>query len=59
MSKRPDLHLVEGDRKPQERSIYRLRETCLQSPPAEKAWPKAGAWRDLVHKLVRNPVKGE
>lgn len=59
MSKRPDLYLVEGRLTQDEGRIYRLRETRLHQAPAQEPWPKAGAWRDLVHRLVRNPVKGE
>ena len=57
--KRPDLHVVEGRLTQDEARIYRLREARLRAAPAQEAWPKAGAWRDLVHKLVRNPVKDE
>lgn len=59
MSKRPDLHLVEGNPAGDEDRTYRLRETRLQPAPTEKAWPKAGAWRELVRKLLRNPIKGK
>ena len=59
MTKRPDLHVVEGHPAGDEDRTYRLRETSLQSAATEKTWPQAGAWRDLVHKLLRNPFKGE
>jgi hypothetical protein len=59
MTKRPDLHVVEGHPAGDEDRTYRLRESSLQSAPTQKTWPKAGAWRDLVQKLVRKPVKGE
>ena len=59
MIKRPELHLVEGYLTEDEGRIYRLRETRLRAAPAEETWPAAGAWRDLVQKLVRHPVKHE
>jgi hypothetical protein len=59
MIKRPDLHLVEGRLTEDEGRLYRLREARLRAAPAEETWPEAGAWRDLVRKLVRNPVKEE
>lgn len=57
MTKRPHLYLVTGNPTVGEGRIYRLRETCLQAPPAQKVWPAPGAWRDLVHRLARNPAK--
>jgi len=59
MTKRPELHLVEGRLTQDESRIYRLRESHLRPAPAEETWPNAGAWRDLVRKLVRNPAKDE
>lgn len=58
MSKRPDLYLVEGRAAPAESRIYRLRGANTRSAPTEPAWPEAGAWRDLIHRLLVNPVKG-
>jgi hypothetical protein len=57
MSKRPPLYLVEGRLTQDEGRIYRLRESSLRHAPAEEPWPKAGAWRELVQGLLRNPVK--
>jgi hypothetical protein len=57
MSKRPRLYLVEGGVTREQRRIYRLREARLQEAPAEEAWPKDGEWRQLVRRLMRNPVK--
>lgn len=59
MSKRTSLHLILGGLTGEERRIYRLREARLHHVPAQEPWPEAGAWRDLVRKLMRNPVKGE
>ena len=57
MRKRALLYLVEGRLTRDERGIYRLRESRLRTAPAEELWPEAGAWRDLVHRLLRNPIK--
>lgn len=57
MRKRPLLYLVEGRLTRDGRGIYRLRESRLRTTPAEELWPEAGAWRDLVHRLLRNPIK--
>ena len=54
--RRPPLVLIEGSRTQDEGRIYRLRDTRSQRAPAEEAWPKAGAWRDLVRSLVRNAL---
>jgi hypothetical protein len=59
MSRRPPLYLIVGGLTQDERRVYRLRDTRAQIVPAQEPWPKAGAWRDLVRKLMRNPVKGE
>ena len=56
MSKRPVLRVIEGLRA-KERGIYRLRNDREQHAPVEKPWPTPGEWRDLVRRLVRNPVK--
>lgn len=55
MSKRPVLHIVEGSGT-HEGGLYRLRDARAQHAPVEKPWPKSGEWRDLVRRLVRNPV---
>lgn len=57
MSKRPDLYLVEGRLTQEEGRLYRLRETRLRRAPAQEPCPEAGAWRELVRRLLRNPVK--
>ena len=57
MTKRPHLYLVAGNAAAGEGRVYRLRGTCLQAAPAQKVWPEPGAWRDLVRRLARNPVK--
>ena len=59
MSKRPDLYLVEGCTAPLEGGIYRLRAAGARPAPTEAAWPEAGAFRDLVHGLLRIPRKAE
>ena len=59
MSKPPLLHLVVGKLTQEESKVYRLRETHPQEAPEEEPWPKAGEWRDLVRRLMRNPVKGK
>ena len=59
MSKRPDLDLVEGRAAALEGGIYRLRAANARPAPIEAVWPEAGAWRDLVHRLMGNPVKGD
>ena len=58
MRKRPPLYLVEGGLTQEHRRIYRLRETRPHAAPAEEPWPKAGEWRQLIHRLMRNPVEG-
>jgi hypothetical protein len=57
MSKRPLLYLIEGRLSRDPRGIYRLREAGTRAAPAEALWPEAGAWRDLVHRLLGTPVK--
>ena len=59
MSKRTPLYLIVGGLTGEERRIYRLRKARAQHAPAQEPWPKAGAWRDLVRKLMRNPVRSE
>ena len=58
MSKRPKLHVIEGLRA-HGRGIYRLRDDREQHAAVEKPWPNPGEWRDLVRRLVRNPLKAE
>ena len=57
MSKRPRLYLVEGGVPQEQRRLYRLREARPQEAPPEEAWPKDGEWRQLIRRLMRNPVK--
>ena len=57
MIKRPPLYLIEGALTHDERRIYRLREGRAQRPLVEEQWPASGEWRDLVRRLVRNPVE--
>jgi hypothetical protein len=57
MSKRPRLYVVEGRLARDAGGIYRLREARTRTAPAEALWPEAGAWRDLVHRLLGTPVK--
>lgn len=59
MSKRPVLHLIVGRLAREEGGIYRLREGRAQRAPAEEPWPKDGAWRELVRRLTKNPVRSE
>ena len=59
MTRRPDLYLVEGCTGPAEDGIYRLRAANARSAPAEAAWPEAGAFRDLIHRLLRVPLGAE
>jgi hypothetical protein len=58
MSKRPELHVINGREAPKERKVYRLRETRPREAPAQ-AWPASGEWRELVRRLAKNPVKSE
>lgn len=55
MTKRPELYLIHGPESPKERKLYRLRVTRLQGAP-QPAWPPSGEWRELVRRLMRNPV---
>ena len=57
MSKRPTLHLIKGGLT-QQHGIYRLRDRRAAAP-AEETWPRDGEWRRLIHRLMKNPVKGE
>ena len=58
MSKRPELYLVQGREDADERKIFRLRETRPHAA-AERVWPAEGEWRELVRRLMRNPVKSD
>ena len=58
MSKRPELYLIHGRADAGERKVFRLRETRPHEAPAE-AWPADGEWRELVRRLMNNPVKSE
>lgn len=58
-TKRLHLHLVKGGRTQDEGRLYRLREPRDQHAPVEESWPKDGAWRELVQRLAKNPVRSE
>lgn len=55
MTKRPDLYVIQGSDSPKDRKLYRLRVTRPQQAAAE-VWPASGEWRELVRRLMRNPV---
>ena len=55
MSK-PQLRIIQGSKEPHGR-LYRLRPGHqTASATAVLEWPRAGSWRELVHRLLRNPV---
>jgi hypothetical protein len=57
MSKHPKLRIIQGTRDTADGGIYRLRpESVRQVPASALEWPRAGAWRDMIHRLMRNPV---
>lgn len=58
MSKRPPLYLVDGGLTQEQGKIYRLREARAQQAPAQESWPKDGEWRQLIRRLMRDPLKG-
>jgi hypothetical protein len=59
MSKRPELRIIQGSRDA-ESGIYRLRTgSVLVVPAPVLEWPRAGAWRELIHRLLRKPVASE
>ena len=60
MSKRPELRIIQGSKLPDESRPYRLpRGRGGESATAAIEWPRAGAWRELVQRLLRNPVVTE
>ena len=57
MSQTPQLRIIQGSKEADERRLYRLRQGHeTESATAVLEWPRAGAWRELVHHLLRNPV---
>ena len=60
MSKQPKLRVILGSKEPHHSRPYRLpRGYASGSATAALEWPRAGAWRELVHRLLRNPVLPE
>ena len=59
MRKPPKLRIIQGRKEPAQSRIYRLRQDASESANAGIEWPRAGAWRELVHRLLRNPVVPE
>lgn len=60
MSKRPELRIIQGSKLADDSRPYRLpggRAGASATAPIE--WPRAGAWRELVRRLLRNPVVTE
>ena len=59
MSRRPKLRIIQGS-KDAESGIYRLRTaSVLVVPSPVIEWPRAGAWRELIHRLLRKPVASD
>ena len=57
MRKRPELRIIQGSKPPDDSRLYRLPGSRAgESAVAVIEWPRAGVWRDLVHRLLRNPV---
>ena len=57
MSKPPELRIIQGSKRPDDSRLYRLpRGRGGQSAVAAIEWPRAGAWRELIHRLLRNPI---
>ena len=57
MRKRPKLRVIDGRKGEDESRIYRLRAgRAGESAAREIEWPSAGAWRQLVHRLMRTPA---
>lgn len=57
MRKRPELRIIQGSKPRDESRLYRLPGSRAgESAVAAIEWPRAGVWRDLVHRLLRNPV---
>ena len=59
MSKPPKLRIIQGRKEPEQSRLYRLRQDASETANARIEWPRAGAWRELVHRLLRNPVVPE
>ena len=60
MSKRPELRIIQGSKLRDDSRLYRLpRGRGGESATAAIEWPRAGAWRELVQRLLRNPVVPE
>ncbi len=60
MSKRPELRIIQGSKLQDDSRLYRLpRGRARASATAAIEWPRAGAWRELVQRLLRNPVVTE
>ena len=58
MNKRPALRVIRGRKETDESRIYRLRSHGASGAPGPAAeWPHAGAWRKLVHRLLRRPTE--
>jgi hypothetical protein len=54
VSKPPVLRMIRGS-KEGESTVYRLRAGSPIAAPAPAEWPRAGAWRELVHRLLSRP----
>jgi hypothetical protein len=60
MSKRPEFRVIRGAKETEESRRYRLRSHGASgAPEAAVEWPQAGAWRELIHRLMRTPAKSE
>ena len=57
MSKRPELRIIQGSTRPDDSRLYRLpRGRAGDSAVAACEWPRAGAGRGLIPRLLRNPI---
>ena len=60
MRKPPELRIIQGSKRPDDSRLYRLpRGRAGESAVAAIEWPRAGAWRELIHRLLRNPIVTE
>ena len=59
MRKPPKLRIIQGRKGSDQSRLYRLRPDASETANARIEWPRAGAWRELVHRLLRNPVVPE
>jgi hypothetical protein len=60
MRKRPELRIIQGSKLPDDGRLYRLpRGRGHESAAVVIEWPRAGAWRELIHRLLRNPIVTE